>query len=127
MNERSATTDLTWRRDGAGWVLLNKRRRMGRVVPAHSGMWQSTRSDGQPSDIANLSWAKNAVLVAAERELEFEHRSWPANDPQNARKSRGFLMAQPRPCVFRPTVDSDDRLARQVAAYIGDPYADALH
>jgi hypothetical protein len=30
-------------------------------------------------------------------------------------------MAQPRPCVFRPTVDSDDRLAKQVAAYINDP------
>jgi len=24
--------DLSWRRDGADWVLLNKRRRMGRVA-----------------------------------------------------------------------------------------------
>jgi hypothetical protein len=33
--------------------------------------------DGRPSDIANLSWAKNAVLVMAEREMEWEDRHRP--------------------------------------------------
>ena len=119
MNERSATTDLTWRRDGAGWVLLNKRRRMGRVVPAHCGMWQSTRSDGQPSDIANLSWAKNAVLVAAERELEFEHRSRPANDPPKWPEKQGVFNGSAPPARFSADGGSDDRRAKQVAASIG--------
>src|SRR5215831_10462522 len=68
---------LTWRRDGAGWVLLAGRRRFGRVVPdiKYPGMWRSTLSGGRLSDMANLAWAKNAVLVAAERELEWEDRT----------------------------------------------------
>src|SRR5262249_37334811 len=95
---RSAITNLSWRRERNGWLLIAGRRRFGRVVPAkHSGMWQSTRSDGQPSDIANLSWAKNAVLVAAELELQFEDRQRRAIDPQNARKKGGVLRPQPRP------------------------------
>jgi hypothetical protein len=32
-------------------------------------------ADGRPSDLANISWAKNAVLGAAERELEWEARN----------------------------------------------------
>jgi hypothetical protein len=47
---------------------------MGRVIPdsKYPGMWRSTLSGGRLSDMANISWAKNAVLVAAERELEWE-------------------------------------------------------
>jgi hypothetical protein len=52
------------------------RRRFGRVYPdtKHPGMWRSTLPNGQPSDMANLSWAKSAVLIMAERELEYEAR-----------------------------------------------------
>ena len=32
-------------------------------------MWRSRRADGQLSDMANLSWAKAAVLAAAERDI----------------------------------------------------------
>ena len=76
---------LTWRRDRDGWLLLAGRRRFGRVVAdqKHKGMWRSVKSYGQPSDMANLSWAKNAVLLAAERELEFEGRQRRATDPPN--------------------------------------------
>jgi hypothetical protein len=34
------------------------------------------------SDMSNLSWAKNAVLIAAERELEWEARDLAAIDPR---------------------------------------------
>jgi hypothetical protein len=43
-------------------------------------MWRSLKSGSQLSEPANRSWAKNAVLIAAERELEFEHRSRAASD-----------------------------------------------
>ena len=66
--------NLTWKREGAHWVLYSGRRRVGRVIPdsKYPGMWRSTPSGGRLSDMANISWAKNAVLVAAERELEWE-------------------------------------------------------
>ncbi|HEY1748875.1 MAG TPA: hypothetical protein VGG11_19200 [Xanthobacteraceae bacterium] len=64
---------LQWRRDGNTWILWFNKRRMGRVIhdTGRSGMWRSVRADGRLSDVANLSWAKNAVLVAAARELEW--------------------------------------------------------
>ena len=66
--------DLTWRRDGAAWVLMHKRRRMGRVVPddKHRGMYRVVLSRGRPSDMANLSWAKDAAVAAAVRELVWQ-------------------------------------------------------
>jgi hypothetical protein len=65
---------LVWRRNGNDWILLAGRRRFGRVVPdsKYPGMWRSVKSDGRLSDLGNLSWAKNAVLIAAQRELEWE-------------------------------------------------------
>jgi hypothetical protein len=66
-----------WRRDGNDWVLYAGRRRLGRVWPdsKYPGMWRSTLADGRPSDMANIAWAKNAVLIAAERELEWAARN----------------------------------------------------
>ena len=68
--------ELAWKRDGADWVLLHKRRRMGRVAPdhEHGGMYRVVLSRGRLSDMANLSWAKDAALAAAIRELEYEAR-----------------------------------------------------
>jgi hypothetical protein len=87
------TTSLTWRRDGAGWILLSGKRRFGRVVPdsKYPGMWRSTLSGGRLSDMANLAWAKNAVLVAAERELEFEARQRSGKLPSKCPENRGVL------------------------------------
>jgi hypothetical protein len=39
---------LKWTREGDAWILLYRRRRMGRVVPDkdHSCMWRSVKVDG---------------------------------------------------------------------------------
>jgi hypothetical protein len=79
------------------WVLLSGRRRMGRVVPdsKYPGMWRSTLSGGRLSDMANLAWAKNAVLVAAERETEYEARS--ASAPPKCPEKMGVLDRPAQP------------------------------
>src|SRR5262249_9787457 len=81
---------LTWHRDRAAWLLLAGRRRFGRVVPDGKwpNMWRSVLSGGH-SDMANLAWAKNAVLVAAERELEWEARV--ATAPSKCPEKRGVF------------------------------------
>jgi hypothetical protein len=86
---------LAWRRDGDGWLLLAGRRRFGRVLQdgQHAGMWRSVKSARELSDTANLSWAKNAVLVAAECELEFEARQRRAIDPSKCPENRGHFRA----------------------------------
>jgi hypothetical protein len=88
------TATLLWKREKADWILLAGRRRFGRVVPdrKYPGMWRSVMPDGRLSDMANLAWAKNAVLVVAERELEHEARA--ANHTSNCPEKRG---------VFEPT------------------------
>jgi hypothetical protein len=81
---------LAWKRDGSGWRLSAGHRRFGVVSPAKQpGMWQSKKPDGSQSDIANISWSKNAVLTAAERELEFEDRQRRAIDPANCPENGG--------------------------------------
>jgi hypothetical protein len=65
----------------------------------YPNMWRSTKALGQLSDLANLSHAKNAVLVVAERELEFEAKlrspssvtSRPATDPSKCSEKRGVF------------------------------------
>jgi hypothetical protein len=86
---------LAWRRAGDTWLLFAYRRRLGRVVPdaIYPTMWRSLKPGGQLSEPANLSWTKNAVLVAAERELEFEHRSQPAIDPSKCSEKAGCFKA----------------------------------
>jgi hypothetical protein len=84
---------VAWRRVGADWVLLADRRRFGRVVPDpdYADMWRSLKTRGQLSDMCNLSHAKNAVLVAAEREIEFENRRRCATDPPNCPENEGVF------------------------------------
>jgi hypothetical protein len=73
-----------------------RRKRMGRVVPDkdHPGMRRSVKSNGR-SDLANLSWAKDAVLAQAVRELGYEA----ANTPQNPTKTGGLLSRIRHPFV----------------------------
>lgn len=90
---------LTWKRAGNGWRLFDGRRRFGGVVPddKHPGMWRCVLSGGRLSDMANLSWARNAVMEAAVRELVFEARQGPATDPSNCPEKRGvFSLASRR-------------------------------
>jgi hypothetical protein len=84
---------LAWKRDGDGWVLHLGRRRFGRVVADAKwpGMFRSLLSGGCLSDMANLTWAKNAVLDDAVRELEWEARCGPATDPRNSQQKRGVF------------------------------------
>jgi hypothetical protein len=69
-------SQLKWACDGSDWVLLRGRRRMGRVIPDHQypGMWRSPKSGGRVSDMSNLSWAKDAVMAEATRELAWDGR-----------------------------------------------------
>jgi hypothetical protein len=88
--------DLTWRCElNGGWLLLHKRRRMGRVVPdgGYPGMWRSVKADGRLFDMANLSWAKSLALDAAERDLTYEA----ANRPQKPQQKRGVFSAAAPP------------------------------
>jgi hypothetical protein len=90
---------LTWRCDDAGWVLRAGGRRFGRVIPdsKYPGMWRSPLSGGRLSDMANLAWAKNAVLAAAERELEWEARQRAAIVPSKCPEKRGVFEGSAPP------------------------------
>ena len=61
------------------------------VGPCCPEMWCSVLSGGRLSDMANLAWAKNAVLIAAERELEWEARSRAAIAPSNCPENEGVF------------------------------------
>ena len=65
--EFAARSQLKWAREGDVWILLYRRRRMGRVVPDkdHSCMWRSVKVDGILSDTANLPWSKDNVMAQA--------------------------------------------------------------
>ena len=95
--EFAARSQLKWQRDDDKWVLLYRRRRMGRVVPdpANPGMFRSLKF-GDFSDISNLSWAKDAVLAQAIREVAYEL----ANDPSKYPVKRGLKKQFRHPCVF---------------------------
>ena len=89
--EYAIRSQLKWKRDGADWVLYRRGRRMGRVVPDanYPGMYRSVKSGGCLSDMANLSWSKDAVMSAAIRELEWEGRHQPARHPSKPQQVGG--------------------------------------
>src|SRR5262245_23532708 len=100
---------LIWRRDGADWVLFSARRRFGRVVPdsKYAGVWRSVLSGGRLSDRANLAWAKNAVLMAAERELEWEDRQRAAIAPPKCPEKRGVFESAASPVAQNESASVD--------------------
>ena len=96
--EFAARSQLKWAREGDAWILLYRRRRMGRVVPDkhHPGMWRSVKVDGILSNTANLSWSKDNVMAQAIREVAWNA----ANYPQKCPVKRGGLASRNRrPCV----------------------------
>jgi len=117
---RPLDCDLTWRRDGADWALLYKRRRMGRVLPdnRHRGMYRSVLSRGHLSDMANLSWAKRAVLAAAIRELAWE-ADHPAIDPAKCLEKGGCFTASAPPVAKTVLADTGARASE--AAFLRSP------
>jgi len=84
---------LRWKQTKHGWRLLKGRRRFGAIVPdgKHVGMWRCVLSDGRLSDMANLSWARNAVVEAAVRELQYEARQAAATDPRKCPENEGVF------------------------------------
>ena len=73
--EFEARSLLKWQRVNAlEWVLLYRRRKMGRVISDkdYPGMYRSILPDGSLSDVANLSWSKDAVLAQAVREVAYD-------------------------------------------------------
>ena len=82
---------LHWRRIGSGWWLFNGRRRFGELVPdsTYPNMWRPVLTGGHVGDMANITWAKHAVLEAAVRELEWEGRRNRATDPSKCPEKRG--------------------------------------
>jgi hypothetical protein len=99
---------LAWHRDSGDWILRHNKRRMGRVVPdhEHSGMWRSLKSGGRVSDMANLSWAKNAVLEAATRELEYEAHHRPVITPPNPQQTAPAFESGPPLVRYSVTIGS---------------------
>jgi hypothetical protein len=93
--EFSARSQLKWTREGDAWILLYRRRRMGRVIPDtdHPRMWRSVKVDGILSDMANLSWSKDVVLAQAAREVAYER----ANTPSKPQQNRGSFQPKSSP------------------------------
>src|SRR5262249_28549026 len=89
-----------WKRDGDGWRLFVERRQFGRLVPdkEHPGMWRCVMPNGRVSDLANLSWARRAVMESAARVLEWERRQLGATAPREGLAKGGFLGG-PSPAV----------------------------
>jgi hypothetical protein len=79
----AARSQLKWTREGNAWILLYRRRRMGRVVPDkdQSGMWRSVKLDGILSDSANLCWSKDNVMAQAIREVAWNAANYPQKCP----------------------------------------------
>jgi hypothetical protein len=86
---------LHWRRIGSGWRLFDGRRRFGELVPdsTHPNMWRPVLTGGHIGNMANITWAKHAVLEAAVRELEWEGRRNRATDPSKCPEKRGVFQA----------------------------------
>jgi hypothetical protein len=95
---------LKWKRAGKGWRLFDGRRRFGDVIPdsEHPGMWRCVLSGGRLSDMANLAWARNAVMEAAVRELQFEARQGAAIDPRNSPVNGGVFRGRASPVRQKP-------------------------
>jgi hypothetical protein len=98
---------LHWHRIGSGWRLFDGRRRFGEIVPdsTYPNMWRPVLTGGRLGDMANVTWAKHAVLEAAVRELEWEGRRNRATDPSKCPKKRGVFQGA------RPHSRSDAREA----------------
>jgi hypothetical protein len=66
-----AKADMTWKRVGAEWCLFSGRRVVARVVPdaKSPGMWRVTLPGGL-SDMVNLTGARDAARLLAERQID---------------------------------------------------------
>jgi hypothetical protein len=93
--EFAGRSQLKWTREGGGWVLLYRRRRMGRVVPDkdHPGMWRSIKVERVLSDMANLARSKDCLMAQAIREVIWDA----ANDPSKPQQNTGYFRPKSSP------------------------------
>ena len=100
--EFAARSQLKWAREGDAWILLYRRRRMGRVVPDkdHPGMWRSVKVDGNLSDTANLRWSKDNVMAQVIRFKAQDGNAIRSEPLQQTRASA--LTHSPRHCAEVP-------------------------
>jgi hypothetical protein len=112
--EYACRSRLKWKRDGSDWVLLCGRRWMGRVVPDSDqpGMYRSVKSGGRLSDMASLSWNKDAVLDAAIRDQEWEARHKVARDPSKCPENGGLKS------TVCPSIHANDLAATPIAGRV---------
>jgi hypothetical protein len=98
--EFAARSQLKWTREGDAWILLYRRRRMGRAVPDknHRGMWRSVKVDGILSNTANLSWSKDNVIAQAIREVAWDAANDPPKMPSKTGVSRAEIVAHAFEC-----------------------------
>jgi hypothetical protein len=96
-------SNLTWRRTANGWRLFAGKRCFGTIVPDRKspGTWRSPMSGGRLSDMANLTWAKHAVLEAAIRELECERKG---NHPRKCPENEG--VSEPSAPPIAPMMEA---------------------
>ena len=99
-DEFAARSQLKWTREGDAWILLYRRRRMGRVVPDKNdpGIWRSVKVDGILSDTANLSWSKNNVMAQVIREFGWDAAQRPPKMPSKTGVSRAEIVAHAFEC-----------------------------
>jgi len=59
--------NLTWVRNGTAWVTRHNGIELARAVPdqKYAGMWRVRFPDGRLSDLANITWAKDAAATMA--------------------------------------------------------------
>jgi hypothetical protein len=81
--EFTARCQLKWTREGDAWILLYRRRRMGRVVPDkdHPGMRRSIKVGRDLSDMANLARSKDCLMAQAVREVIWDAANAPPKMP----------------------------------------------
>jgi hypothetical protein len=65
-----------WKQDGDTWTMYAGRRKFGSIVrdAVYPDMWRRVIQGGV-TDMANLTRAKDAVRVAADRELDHQQRA----------------------------------------------------
>jgi len=59
--------NLTWVQQGVAWAVRHCGTELARVVPdeKYPGMWRVRSPDGRLSDMANITWAKDAAATMA--------------------------------------------------------------
>ena len=85
-------------------------------------MYRSTKPGGHFSDIANLSWSKDAVLAQAVRELALRSCKYHLKIPTKQGVSRTEIDTHSFKCVWGPNI-TGPCLTSQRRKTVGSPWA----